>query len=88
MRAMRMREQSRAMRIHDAPCHCPLLFFGRRETCVANMARIVCCVVGCADPFSAGRGRALPNKVGRTMVWPIKDHDVIAIRCFMPGPMT
>jgi hypothetical protein len=29
----------------------------------------------------------VPNKVGRTMVWPIKYPDVIVIRCFMPGPM-
>lgn len=29
----------------------------------------------------------VPNKVGRTMVWPIKYPDTIIIRCFMPGPM-
>ncbi|ETR77156.1 hypothetical protein X566_05620 [Afipia sp. P52-10] len=28
-----------------------------------------------------------PNRVGRTMVWPIKYPDVIVIRCFMPGAM-
>ena len=30
-----------------------------------------------------------PNRVGRTMVWPLRlsDHE-ISIRCFMPGSMT
>jgi hypothetical protein len=28
-----------------------------------------------------------PNRVGRTMVWPIKYPDHIHIRCFMPGAM-
>lgn len=28
-----------------------------------------------------------PNRVGRTMVWPIRSLAVIHIRCFMPGPM-
>ena len=29
-----------------------------------------------------------PNRVGRTMVWPIKGSLGISIRCFMPGSMT
>lgn len=28
-----------------------------------------------------------PNRVGRTMVWPIKYPGTIHIRCFMPGAM-
>jgi hypothetical protein len=28
-----------------------------------------------------------PNRVGRTMVWPIKYPGTIQIRCFMPGAM-
>ena len=28
-----------------------------------------------------------PNRVGRTMVWPIKVPGTITIRCFMPGAM-
>jgi hypothetical protein len=29
-----------------------------------------------------------PNRVGRTMVWPIKGWGGMTIRCFMPGSMT
>jgi hypothetical protein len=29
-----------------------------------------------------------PNRVGRTMVWPIKGYLGMSIRCFMPGSMT
>jgi hypothetical protein len=29
-----------------------------------------------------------PNRVGRTMVWPIKGALGTSIRCFMPGSMT
>ncbi len=29
-----------------------------------------------------------PNRVGRTMVWPIKGYMGLTIRCFMPGSMT
>ena len=29
-----------------------------------------------------------PNRVGRTMVWPIRGYQGITIRCFMPGSMT
>ena len=29
-----------------------------------------------------------PNRVGRTMVWPIKGYQCLTIRCFMPGSMT
>lgn len=29
-----------------------------------------------------------PNRVGRTMVWPIKGYQGLTIRCFMPGSMT
>jgi hypothetical protein len=29
-----------------------------------------------------------PNRVGRTMVWPIRGYMGITIRCFMPGSMT
>ena len=29
-----------------------------------------------------------PNRVGRTMIWPVKYPDSIHIRCFMPGAMT
>ena len=29
-----------------------------------------------------------PNRVGRTMVWPIKGTLGTTIRCFMPGSMT
>jgi hypothetical protein len=29
-----------------------------------------------------------PNRVGRTMVWPIKGWGGMTIRCFMPGAMT
>ena len=29
-----------------------------------------------------------PNRVGRTMVWPIRYPGTISIRCFMPGAMT
>jgi hypothetical protein len=28
-----------------------------------------------------------PNRVGRTMVWPIRSNVGITIRCFMPGSM-
>lgn len=31
---------------------------------------------------------AEPNRVGRTMVWPIYGYMGVAIRCFMPGSMT
>jgi len=30
----------------------------------------------------------VPNKFGRTMVWPIRGYLGTTIRCFMPGPMT
>ena len=29
-----------------------------------------------------------PNRVGRTMVWPIRGYLGLTIRCFMPGAMT
>lgn len=29
-----------------------------------------------------------PNRVGRTMVWPMRGVQGLAIRCFMPGSMT
>jgi hypothetical protein len=29
-----------------------------------------------------------PNRVGRTMVWPLLGRDGVSIRCFMQGPMT
>jgi hypothetical protein len=29
-----------------------------------------------------------PNRVGRTMVWPIRGYQGLSIRCFMPGSMT
>jgi hypothetical protein len=29
-----------------------------------------------------------PNRVGRTMVWPIKGYLGVSIRCFMPGSMS
>lgn len=29
-----------------------------------------------------------PNRMGRTMVWPIRGYLGISIRCFMPGSMT
>lgn len=29
-----------------------------------------------------------PNRVGRTMVWPIRGYQGMSIRCFMPGSMT
>lgn len=28
-----------------------------------------------------------PNRVGRTMVWPIRGYQGLSIRCFMPGSM-
>jgi hypothetical protein len=30
----------------------------------------------------------VPNRVGRTMVWPIRFPNEVMIRCFMPGAMT
>ena len=30
----------------------------------------------------------VPNRAGRTMVWPVKDSAGISIRCFLPGSMT
>jgi len=30
----------------------------------------------------------VPNKFGRTMVWPMRDGKGLTIRCFMPGSMT
>ena len=30
----------------------------------------------------------VPNRAGRTMVWPVKDALGISIRCFLPGTMT
>jgi hypothetical protein len=30
----------------------------------------------------------VPNRAGRTMVWPVKDAQGISIRCFLPGSMT
>src|SRR3954469_18343796 len=30
----------------------------------------------------------VPNRAGRTMVWPVKDGLGISIRCFLPGSMT
>lgn len=30
----------------------------------------------------------VPNRIGRTMVWPIRSPNDITIRCFMPGAMT
>ncbi len=29
-----------------------------------------------------------PNRVGRTMVWPLRGYLGLTIRCFMPGSMT
>jgi hypothetical protein len=29
-----------------------------------------------------------PNRVGRTMVWPLYGLGPVSIRCFMPGSMT
>jgi hypothetical protein len=29
-----------------------------------------------------------PNRIGRTMVWPIRGYGGLTIRCFMPGSMT
>jgi hypothetical protein len=29
-----------------------------------------------------------PNRVGRTMVWPIRGYLGVTVRCFMPGSMT
>ena len=29
----------------------------------------------------------VPNRVGRTMVWPLRFEGQISIRCFMPGSM-
>lgn len=29
-----------------------------------------------------------PNRVGRTMVWPLRLESGVLIRCFMPGSMT
>ena len=29
-----------------------------------------------------------PNRVGRTMIWPIKRPGMIQIRCFLPGAMS
>jgi hypothetical protein len=29
-----------------------------------------------------------PNRVGRTMVWPIYGYMGVTVRCFMPGSMT
>ena len=29
-----------------------------------------------------------PNRVGRTMVWPVPDVGGMRVRCFMPGAMT
>ena len=29
-----------------------------------------------------------PNRVGRTMVWPLRFDGQILIRCFMPGSMS
>ena len=29
-----------------------------------------------------------PNRVGRTMVWPIRGYGGLTIRCFMPGSMS
>lgn len=29
----------------------------------------------------------VPNRAGRTMVWPMKDPAGISIRCFLPGSM-
>jgi hypothetical protein len=29
-----------------------------------------------------------PNRIGRTMVWPIHGYLGVSIRCFMPGSMT
>jgi hypothetical protein len=29
----------------------------------------------------------VPNRVGRTMVWPLRFDGQILIRCFMPGSM-
>ena len=29
-----------------------------------------------------------PNRVGRTMVWPMQGSGGVSIRCFMPGSMT
>ena len=29
-----------------------------------------------------------PNRVGRTMVWPIRGYGGLTIRCFIPGSMT
>jgi hypothetical protein len=30
----------------------------------------------------------VPNRAGRTMVWPVKSASGISIRCFLPGSMT
>jgi hypothetical protein len=29
-----------------------------------------------------------PNRIGRTMVWPIRGYLGVSVRCFMPGSMT
>jgi hypothetical protein len=31
---------------------------------------------------------SLPNRAGRTMVWPLRGYLGLTIRCFMPGSMT
>ena len=30
----------------------------------------------------------VPNRAGKTMVWPMRSAVGLTIRCFMPGPMT
>jgi hypothetical protein len=30
----------------------------------------------------------VPNKIGRTMVWPIRGYRGLTVRCFLPGSMT
>ncbi len=40
--------------------------------------------------LASGRGLCCftePNRVGRTMVWPLRFDGQILIRCFMPGSM-
>jgi hypothetical protein len=29
-----------------------------------------------------------PNRIGRTMVWPIRGYQGVTVRCFLPGSMT
>lgn len=58
------------------------------RVCTARVPRIAKANGGAPADVPEEAVISEPNRVGRTMVWPIYGHMGVAIRCFMPGSMT